>query len=155
MRRPALNSRNRYFRNMSTDNFQAVTFFCEDVRPEVAGSESLIGVLSDNVNVADFPMIFPKIAVYTRVTFDIDYDPEEISIFLHANGKEDAIGVIDIDLISKAIHDAKANGSPISTIISRAIAAPFPIEKSGRILVYLRTSKKEMITGTMNLEKQH
>lgn len=133
-------------------NFSAVTIFCEDLRDERSGTETMIGILPDNVNVPAFPFAFPKLAMYTRIIIANDFEIEPIELLMSINGNEVALGVVDRELITKAIDDSKEAGAPITGLISRAIAVPFPIPEASRILIFAKTSRHSVTTGTLRLQ---
>ena len=44
-------------------NYKCV-LFCEDIRQEVGGRVSLMGILGTKLLVQDFPLVFPKICLF-------------------------------------------------------------------------------------------
>lgn len=133
-------------------NFSAVTIFAEDLREERSGTETMIGILPDNVNVPQFPFAFPKMAMYTRIVVDHDFEVEPIKIYIKVNDSEVSLGEIEVALIDKALADSKEAGSPITGLISRAISVPFAVQQASRILVSARTSKHSVTTGTLRIQ---
>ncbi len=48
---------------MSSLNYKCV-LFCEDIRQEIGGKVSLMGILGNKLLVQDFPLVFPKLCLF-------------------------------------------------------------------------------------------
>jgi len=132
--------------------YSAVALFCEDIREEKSGTTTLVGVFSDNIEVPQLPMNFPKLAVYTRIIFPINQKPEELQVIIKdADGKETNFSSFDRDFVKKTIDGVKSKGAPIVGLITRAIAPGFPVQKAGRLLILVRGAKFEIIAGQLNI----
>jgi hypothetical protein len=60
---------------------------CEDIRDEASGSQNLIGVFADRMQVlGDFPIIFPKFAALAWVSCPLSDEIPEIQLFLEVPG---------------------------------------------------------------------
>src|SRR5690349_2972183 len=120
-----------------TDQFSAITIFCEDIREESAGTHTLIGIMPDNIAVQAAPFTFPKISVYTRILLSTDFDPAPMEIVLSRDSeKERKLAVIDAELPRMAIEQSKETGSSICGMISKLGVSPFQLLTEGRIRVY-------------------
>src|SRR5215208_8095167 len=96
----------------------AVAIFCEDIREEQSGQNTIVGTLPDNLVVQAPPTGTPstasavmgKLAVYLRINFDIDDKPQEVTIkLLNTNGTLLTEGGWDRSVMDKAFADSKAN----------------------------------------------
>lgn len=131
----------------------AVTLFCEDIREEKSGADTLIGVFPDNVQIPQVPGAFPKLGIYTRIVAVVDAPPERFEIALeHLDGSEQILASFDATFVRKASDDARALGAPVVGFISKAVAAPFPIAIAGRLLLKVRTPTEEIISGNLNIK---
>lgn len=65
----------------------AHAFFCEDIRQEVSGQFSLIGVYGDAVYVPQFPHVFPSLAVCVSAWTPIDQMFEKLQLRLMYRGE--------------------------------------------------------------------
>ena len=109
--------------------------FCEDIREEKSDIVTLVGILSDNVNLlttgsdaanSSQLAIVPKICVYVRVNFDPDYDiGQPKARLLLPDGSEVSLGEIGTDVVEKSRADAKQRGSPLAGVLIRAVIAQF------------------------------
>lgn len=50
-------------------DLQCWALFCDDIRPEMGGKQSLIGVYRSHAVVKEFPFYFPKIGVFLNIKF--------------------------------------------------------------------------------------
>lgn len=135
-------------------DFNATAVFCEDIREEKAGTHSLIGIFGDTMNVPSVPGMIPKLAVYVRIHFPIDFAPScDFRLLLQASaGMEFELGVIEQKLIKKTLRDAKKEGAPLAGVYSVMIASPFPVNEGGRMIVVLKWANGEMILGNLNIK---
>lgn len=137
----------------------AVTLFCEDVREEKAGLDTLIGVFFDNLNVplddgpADRAIVLPKLGMYTRVILEIDESVESVRLFLQwPNGTQVQIGeTFTPETIEQARREALANGAPTFGLVFRAVTSPFRLGEGGHHKAIVKIGDKEVISGILNI----
>src|SRR5450759_2714461 len=64
--------------------YNCVGLFCEDIREEVSGTHTIIGVMPDNITLAGqspppeagASLLFPKLAIYLRLNIETANKPE-------------------------------------------------------------------------------
>jgi hypothetical protein len=136
--------------------FTAYTIFCEDIREEKAGTDTLVGVLLDNIEVERVPASLTKLGLYTRIYFDPlgdDTDIGEVHLKLVLpDGSESAITSFGLEIIEHAKNAARQQDSPRVGLISKAVAAPFPLNSAGRIKFVVQTRTTEFISGYLNVK---
>jgi hypothetical protein len=133
-------------------NFTAITLFCEDIREEKAGPVTLIGVMSDNLQVGALPGALPKLGFYTRISMPVGEAPAPIKIVLKApDGTERDLGTFSIDVVAEAINQTKAQGTPQIGLMASALMSPFPIMATGRFLTIVRSGSTEKLSGQLNI----
>ena len=131
-----------------------ITLFCDDVREEKSGMDTLIGVYSDNVNVPSFPFSFPKIAIYTRINIDVADSPGEISIVISVPNQDDVLlSTLDTKIITDGQRQAKRNGAPMVGLISKAIAANFTVPAPGQVTLTVKIKGRKYVGGTLNVKQ--
>jgi hypothetical protein len=137
-----------------------VGLFCEDIREEKSGQDTLIGILPDNVNIAPIPghhplggmPLFPKLALYVRVHFDVGDKPRDISLkLINTDSRTISEGGWSQAVIDKAFSDAKNDQTPIVGLIQKIIIAPFPIAGSGKVLAVAIVNGVEHVAAVMNV----
>jgi hypothetical protein len=60
------------------NDISIVALFCSDVRQEKGGTETIVGVLPDNVNLPSIPGPFAQICVYVRMHMRPSFRPAQI-----------------------------------------------------------------------------
>jgi hypothetical protein len=133
--------------------FSVVGLFCEDIREEKAGTDSLIGIMPDNIQVPNVPGMLTKLALYTRMNIDVKFDPGAISLLLVApDGHRTLLSEIPSELITKAIREANEKGAPYAGIISRTGFGTFGVQKPGRVVVVANTGGEDHFVAALNFE---
>ena len=128
--------------------------FCEDIRFETAGTQTLVGLMPDNAAFPTLPAMFPKLAVYIRASIDpedTENGPIEIVWEIPGQG-EKHITTFTSELIAQAKDEAKNLGAPIAGVLSRLVTTTFVVAKPGRILVRAKWSNNDRIIGNLNVQ---
>src|SRR5258705_6911835 len=132
-----------------------VSIFCEDIREERSGQDTIIGILPDNMLVpmsgTPRPMqALPKLCVYVRIHLDIDSRPQSISSGLFSpDGIELVLQTWDPSTIDTAYSQARANGMPVVGLVLKAIMGPFPVPSPGKIVSKVTIDDVEFIGGRL------
>ena len=134
-----------------SDHFSAISLFVEDIRDEVAGTHSIIGIMPDNISVPDAPVTLPKIGIYTRILLHPDFDPQPIEIVLAKDENEQSLTTIGVELSEQTLRESREAGSNICGLISKMVVAPFQVRTAGRVRVLARTPRFEVESGTLNV----
>jgi hypothetical protein len=141
----------------------AVCIFCEDIREEKSGQDSIIGTLPDNLVVAKPPSVtvtpntkslLPKIGVYLRLHLDAAQDiPKDVSAkLINTDGQIVTQSTWAQPVVEQAFADSRANQMPLVSLIFKVVAAPFPIGlEGGKITVIAAVDGVERIAGTLNV----
>jgi hypothetical protein len=137
-------------------SIRAFALFCDSVRDEVGGTQSIIGIFPDNIEIGHVPVGLPKLSVYVRVLVDVDVlNPGPLSIWIvFPNGEERELHTHDRQLVVNSLADAKTLGAPFTGFISHATMPQFPIMQFGRVRVVLRTEAEEFVCGTLNFKER-
>ena len=131
----------------------AIALFCESLRQETAGSETIVGVMPDNANVPQLPAAIPRLCIYVRVQVDPDFDPNPVSLALRTpDDKEIDLGKIDAAVFDTSRKQAKQTGKPYGGVIIRSELRPFAVLKYGRLEAILRTSTDKIVCGHITFQ---
>jgi hypothetical protein len=138
-------------------NFVAI--FCEDIREEVGGSHTIVGVMPDNINVQSpanqtgGALFFPKMAFYLRINLEVDHEPNgTISARVSIPGLADlALGELGEDVIQQAFSDSRRSRLPFVGVIFKSVAQGVSLNQSGQAIVYASIEGREHICGAMNI----
>lgn len=132
-------------------NISVVGLFCEDIRQESAGSDTIIGILPDNLHVTQAG-ILPRLALYIRIHLDPATDPGPIkSRVVSPNGEVVTESEIDPNLVRATREKALSQGSPLAGLISRLTWSNFPARESGRVRALITAGGKEFVCAHLNI----
>lgn len=159
-----------------TTSTNAMALFCEDIREELNGVFTLVGLLPDNVNVnAVMPggedtsggeiKVLGKLCVFIRINFAPERRPNDIKLKLLIGSEEHDIGRVEKKTIDEAVQKAVERGNQLAGVISRAIFGGFNFERAagqlkvnaiiddevylaGALTINLKSDKIEAVTTT-------
>lgn len=143
---------------MST--FSSVALFCEDIREEKSGQDTIVGTLPDTLQISgpppptpDAKAMLPKMGVYLRINFNTDGDkPKDVSAkVLNTNNDIITQSSWDSSVIDKAFADAKTNQIPLVGLLLKIVAGPFAIAGSGKITAIATIDGEDRVAGVLNL----
>lgn len=126
--------------------------FCEDIRREQSGQETIIGVFPDNIAVESVPMVIPKMGLYLRMHSSLDFPLENITLrLIGPSGEEIALSDAGHDLIEKAFESSREKGADFAGIIMRVLLSTVPVQTTGRFRALIRINSDETPVGTLNI----
>jgi hypothetical protein len=137
--------------------WNAIGLFCEDIREEKSGQDTIIGILPDNLNLPslrepNMQPLLPKFCSYVRVSLDIQDKPKGLAVkLMDTKGSLITQGAWDQSVIDKAFSDAAANNMLIVGLIWKMVASPFPVMSAGKITASLIVNGAEHIVGALNI----
>jgi hypothetical protein len=133
--------------------FFSCTLFAEDIRQELGGQVSLIGILPDNLALPQLPALMSKMAIYTRATFPSseDIQGDLTHVLVSPSGERLAENVTTRDHLGETLLGSRNQGAPIMTMVSQIVATPFPINEAGRFLLLSQYGEEEYLSGFLNV----
>jgi hypothetical protein len=130
--------------------FAAITMFCNDVREEISGSQTIVGLLPDNIGVPIFPGGIDKIVILTRITLDVNEPPPKLATYiLTQNGTRLADNEIDSSMLAEAIAEAKSEGNLMATVNVKIEMRNIPFSEPGRLEAHLIVEGNDYLTGSL------
>src|SRR5689334_2870375 len=108
---------------------RVIGLFCDDIREEKSGQDTIIGILPDNMNVAKYPSVTPKLGLYLRVHIDPKNPASKIVAKFKTPWDQHEIGGADEDLIKQAVDQANEKKLPLGGIVLKALIVPFQMQK--------------------------
>ena len=133
----------------------AIAIFCEDIRTEQSGIETLIGIMPDNIIVmAEEPkdgarQALSKVGLYTRINFDKGAVPSRMSIrLLDPMGEE--VGTTEVDQAVFAAAVEASGDLPFCGIKSPIVIRNFPV-MLGVYRVFVETDIGDITAGALNI----
>lgn len=131
---------------------RAIAIFCDDIREEKSGQDTLIGIFPDNMSAPSFPGAIPKLGIYLRIQFDADDPPKAIAARLNTPwGEVFKLGEGNEELISRAVGEAIDHNIPIAGIIMKMVFAPFRLPSAGAAKVTVTIDGEDKVCGIMNI----
>lgn len=132
---------------------QAVGFFCEDVREEQAGTETLIGIYPDNMAVPGIPGMLHKLGIFVRINFDPESPPSKGTVVLIApDDSRQVIGEFSEQLIQESRNGAVAQGTLIAGLKMRSTLIPFPVFTPGRFQLIAEFGDDQYLCATLGFK---
>jgi hypothetical protein len=132
-----------------------VALFCDDVREEKSGKETIVGIYPDNVNVPSFPYTFPRVLIYTRINTDVrdKIKKVEIRISLPEEETETIMSTADKKFVSETQKTAKKKGTPIVSIVGRVVASQMRVLAPGQVRLLVTVNDDEYVGGFINVQQ--
>jgi hypothetical protein len=131
-----------------------VALFCDDVREEKAGTDTLVGIFPDNVVVAEVPTSIPKVSIYFRFHGAVVAPVTSLQFLVTVPWSDEPILKHDVsrEVIEKGVEESKINGLPLFGIISRITTYNWVVEKSGIVLVKaIVNDSSEIVCGQLRI----
>ena len=141
-------------------NVSVVALFCDDVREEKSGQDTVIGVMPDSLTLHGIPAArekgtpaLPKLSLYVRIVFDAKATtPKSIDAKMATvDGKPIVEVEWDEAVVAKAFKDANDAGRPIVGLVAKIVGGPFVIPQSTSLLGIITIDGQEHIGGILNL----
>lgn len=131
-----------------------IGLFCEDIRAEKSGTESLVGIMPTNTSAAKFPAHAPKMALYVRINFDPSQDPGPISSKLvFPGGEEEVLGVVGQHIVDEARTNAIRDNQPIAGLVSRAVMG-VQLKQAGQLIAMVTVGAQEFVAAILDIREQ-
>jgi hypothetical protein len=142
---------------------KCVGIFCEDIREEVGGTHTIIGIMPDNIMVtapvevdskAGGSLLFPRLGIYIRLILDLSHKPNgPISAKVSIPGMaEFALGELGTEATDKAFADAAKNNNPMVGVIFKGLASPIQLSKPGLATATVTIEGEEIVCAMLNIQ---
>jgi hypothetical protein len=132
--------------------FTLLGMFCEDIREEKNGQDTIVGVLPDHIEIPRLSGSFAKIAVYLRFAFTPDSSVSNISYWIEMLDGTKIKKEVDGKLILKAKDDSRESGHPLATIIARIRMGPVLVNNEGRFNLHASIDGDETLVSSLNVK---
>lgn len=133
------------------NDISVVAVFCSDVRTEKGGTETIVGVYPDRVNLPQIPGAFAQMAIYVRMHLRTTYRPVEITTrIVLPDGSELERSSMAQSLMEQTRQKAIERGAPLMGLIAKFQVAPLRITQEGRILAIVSVDGEDIIAGALH-----
>lgn len=134
------------------DIVRGLAVFCEDIREEKTGQDTLIGLMADNLLVPSTPVLLARLAIYTRVYFDASAEPEAVNAVIQMpSGDPLELGGATVDLVKESFATAKSNNAQLAGVILKGLFSPLPLSSPGAIKAIVRIGAEQHVLGVLNV----
>lgn len=137
----------------------AFTIYCDDIRNEVGGKSTFVGVFGSEMIVPSFPALLPKFVVHTTVWTTLALPFHKISLRILLN--EEVISQEDIDIAKyNALNEESEKNNNITDPMARRVLvriaqfSPFLIEKESVLRVRVQTEDGELRTAGLRIRAE-
>jgi hypothetical protein len=126
--------------------------FCEDIREEKGGTDTLVGILPDNVGVPSFPGGFPRLSIYVRVILPLDFEPSPIELSMIApTGERVSLSQIEVGEIAEALKAGGEAGNPTAGMVFRTTFGGFAVPSACRVQALVKIKDEEHLACFLNV----
>jgi len=128
-----------------------IGLFCEDIRQEIGGQVSLIGIFPRDIVVPQMPIIIPKLGLSLMFNFPLDQIPLSIRMKIVAPWSPEPLfeiahdGFRDAAMTVKRVNDAGIGGRTFH------ILSPFMIQEPGIIRVLITIDGEDISAGSIEI----
>jgi hypothetical protein len=140
------------------DGISAFAFFCEDVRREASGKETLIGVSADIMRFSKFPSKVRRLQVYYRIRFEVGREYNQLIVpTLELDGKlieaASPAEPFPLDMIRNSVANAAKRKVPYVTAAGRVLLnEPFLINEPCKISAFLNIGDQKLLCGALTFD---
>lgn len=114
------------------------TLFCDDIRPEVSGKESYIGVFDDNISINVLPAVLPKLVGVILFEATAGTKKLQETVTFKLNGK--VLHTVPVEVENKFVNVEKKWKGRLNFAFS-----PFVIHKEGTLEIYVGEKNEKLI----------
>jgi hypothetical protein len=139
-------------------NRQAQSIFCDDIRQEIGGKQSFIGVYTSKMFVQEFPIILPKICLVISALTPIENPFKKMIFRVLKDDELFAEGTIEEEELEKLVipDSTSSDGNP--NLISSKVQflfSPFQIDGPCTLKVRVITENEELTAPGLRIELGH
>lgn len=139
-------------------NRYAHSVFCDDIRQEVGGKLTLVGVYSGALLVPTFPTVLPKLCIVLDIVTPADKPFQQLKVRVLRDDETLADGDVHIADLSpgnaEALDGLVADGDRLQSVMVHFVFSPLKLDKPGVVRIRVETEGEELrarglIVGTM------
>lgn len=132
------------------------TIFCDDIRHEIEGKISYIGVYNGTLFLPEFPATLPKLCLSIIALTSPKQPFLKLKLRVLHDDTEIFTGELDENQLSEITGDSSANGADDwLSLHSFVVFSPFSIETSGKIRVIVETEQGDLLGQCLKIEAIH
>ena len=137
-----------------------VTTFCEDIRAEVGGKYTFVGVFASELALPRFPIVLPKLSFHVVVVTNRIAGPIDIALHIYFPGDENGsptydipAGVSEVDVSKEPSYDDPDVPNHLK-MYQQVIFSPVRIQQEGLIKVRMKVNELYIKAGVLRVAKR-
>lgn len=134
-------------------NRYAYSVFCDDIRQEINGKITMVGIYTDRLLVTSLPTVLPKLCLALSIATDKSRMFEDLSVI----GTFGADEVFKIELQKEQIQNIVAqapkseNPAKFFTVQLNAILTPFQLQRTGKLTIEVIADGEKLECGGLEM----
>jgi len=129
---------------------QLETIYCDDIRHELGGKVSYIGVYNGQMWVQEFPIVLPKLCVAYKIVLPDGTPTDSLKIIIY---RDDVVlfetELADLPDVKSLVAEKQAQGiEAVMAIQNGVIFSPLVIDAPCRIRINVKTSDGQVTKAT-------
>ena len=135
----------------------AHAIYCDDIRHEIGGKTTLVGVYGDALIVHKFPQDIPKLCIRLEMATPASQPFETISIHVALNDKILGETTLDKEQIGPPPHNEKsdADGQMVQVLRFDFVLPPMTLNAPGALNFKIITEKGQLPAPTLLIQEHH
>jgi len=132
----------------------AFALFCDSVREEKGGLNTIVGVMPDNVEVPAFPGAFTRLSVHYRVIIPIGFEIKPVTLTVALPNTPKLEMGFETSLIEAALRNSSEQGNPSTTLVGSFTVNNIQIPEPMKINALVRCGDAEILAGYLNIKRR-
>ena len=134
-------------------NRYAHAIFCDDIRQEVSGKTTMVGIYTGQLVASEIPCVLPKICIALSLVTPIGRNFEEIIV----TGNFNDVEIFKMGLSKHQIEEIMAQAPDMAvptsffTVQLMAILSPFQVEKAGKLILSVLADGEKLECGGLEI----
>lgn len=130
----------------------AHAIFCDDIRQELGGKFTFVGVYGSHLLVPKFPSILPKLCIVVNMATPVG-QPFESLRFRVLKG-DDTLAEGDFQQVAKATSELPdAKQGQVIRVATHAVFSPFKVDAPELVRVQILTGADEIQAGSLQIDQ--
>ena len=138
----------------------AYSFICDDIRRELGGKRTYVGVYGDRFTVKSFPKMVSKLCIGTRMFFSSQEEFNSLQTRIEFNEFNEIIPFDHEEVENMKEKIQNNNGedgwpSRRTEILAEVSISPFEFSEPGTLKIFVETDIDSIRSGILKIQKRH
>ena len=135
-------------------SISVIGIFCEDIREEKSGQDTLVGILPDGILIDTIPASLPKLGLYFRMHAPPDFDLSTPVLLrlIHTDGKVIVESRLE-ESFKASMPSERISNIPYLGLLQKVVMTSLPVTKEGRIIAEITIGDRTEICASLGIAK--